>query len=149
MCLDFLERNTHNSKNYEKNFIKTMGNYNIQQIDDDQTTCTRGADSSLDHIFSTGQRIEETKYRTMKTSDHKMVISRIKLDMRPIIREDKQMIYSNLVNEPKLKHLQYILRYNLELWKLVHEDRMNRTNHRKALTQLTNNIPVIQYNKAT
>ena len=45
-----------------------------------------------------------------------MVISEIQMNMEPIKREDKQIIYSKIVNEPKMKHIKHILKYNLDHW---------------------------------
>ena len=51
----------------------------------------------------------------MKTSDHKMLITLINVDMKTIAREPKEMFFSGQVNNPKLKQLQYYLKYNILL----------------------------------
>ena len=62
----------------------------------------------------------------MKTSDHKMLITHIDVDMKPIVREPKEMFFSGQVNDPKMEQLQHYLKYNILLWKAVTENKLNK-----------------------
>lgn len=100
MNIDFKEPNKSNM-----NITKQLQKLNIHQIDENEWTCTRGKKRSLDHIFSTGKKLQRTEIKEIKTSDHRMVISNIELKMEKIERDDKEMVFSNQVNEPRMKQL--------------------------------------------
>ena len=51
----------------------------------------------------------------MKTSDHKMLITLIDVDMKTVVREPKEMFFSGQVNNPKMEQLQHYLKYNILL----------------------------------
>ena len=51
-----------------------------------------------------------------ETSDHNVVISEIQCDkLIPRRQNNKEMFFSNLLNEPKQKHVKHYLRYILRL----------------------------------
>ena len=55
-----------------------------------------------------------------------MVITEIKLKRSNIKREDKEMFFSGLINEPNLENLKHILRFNIKHWMLVTKKNMTK-----------------------
>ena len=117
-------------------------------MDTNEITCNRGQKKSLDHILSTGKAIGRTVTKEIQTSDHKMVINRIKLEQKIIRREKKEFVFSNLINKPKLKHLQAYLEYNIKHWELVCKGKMNTKNFRNINEEILRKVPVIAENDA-
>ena len=77
-----------------------------------------------------------------------MVINRIKLKQKIIRREKKEFVFSNLVNKPKLKHLQPYFEYNIRHWELVCKGKMNAKNFHKINEEFLRKVPVIAENDA-
>ncbi len=72
--------------------------------------------SKIDYIITTRDTEGESEVIETQMSDHDMVISEIhgkNGTLRPRRKAQKEMFYSNLINEIKEKHVKYYLRYLL------------------------------------
>ncbi len=52
--MSFKKKESLAKRNFPNGFRNSMEINNLQQIDDNEITCSRGQGNSLDHIFSTG-----------------------------------------------------------------------------------------------
>ena len=75
-----------------------------------------------------------------------MVITNIQLKMEKIVREDKEMFFSEKINNPKIQELQHYLKYNIEHWKLVTQRNMNKKTLKHIQENLLNKVPIIVRN---
>jgi len=123
--------------------------------------------SKLDFIITTKDTEGESEVITTNMSDHDMVISEIhgkKGTLRPRRKAQKEMFYSNLINEIKEKHIKYYLRYLLQMISMVMNDNkkedgkrtlimnadeqgMTYEKQKKILDELKEKIPLIVINK--
>ena len=56
------------------------------------------------------------------------------------------MFFSEKINNPKMQELQYYLKYNIEHWKLVTRNRMNKETMEQIQKNLLDKVPIIVKN---
>ena len=111
--------------------------------------------SKIDYIITT--RRSKTDTETVKTqmSDHNAVIMELELNQREALNTetimkvpDKEMFFSNVINEIKEKHIKYYLRYILQtLSAIIGQDKgMNHIKQTELLTELKSKMPIVVKN---
>jgi len=74
-------------------------------------SCKRTNGRSIDHIFSNGKKVNKTRTEDMKTSDHLMLWNEIRIEMKEQRNFNKEMIFSSVINDPKMKDVEHYLKF--------------------------------------
>ena len=108
--------------------------------------------SKIDFVVASNELSIEAKSVNREMSDHNVVMAEIRGkdgSWSPRNAANKEMFFSNLLNEVKEKHLKYYLRY---IWQMLccimnDDEVLNQETHEELLGELKDAIPIVVINQ--
>ncbi len=108
--------------------------------------------SRIDYFAVTKELNMKTRVITRTMSDHNAIMTEIRGRddnlTTPRRKCNKEMFFSNLLNEIKEKHIRFYMRYAMQLVSLVMNENqeLNTVKHQEILEELKCRIPIVEVN---